>query len=156
MTAGCFHVGQVGHSKIESGVIDSLLGRAFPCAAGCLASKYQQQPFHLLWQPKVPLKCPNHFFFGGRTGHIEIHRPPWTSPWFGWRIEDWRRARTGIKSHRGFLVDGGWHPVSCLPGQCLPIGLTLTCKVGCRAGPPPMPLQSGLWRDRFAQWMSRP
>lgn len=131
ITVGIFHIYVMWGILISSQVgSNSLLGRAFPYAAGYLASKCQWCPFHLLLQPKMSLEMSKPFF-GGGTAHIESHRAYPSSSWFGWRHGNLGRGKdlrkvTWRASVQGRLEAG---PPVCQASAC-PLAWLTSAKWG--------------------------
>lgn len=124
ITAGSFHV-YVGWDIPELSQVwsNSLLGRAFPCAARCLASNLS-----IITTKKAPWKCPNQSLEAQLPRSRSTRLP---QPSLGWDgdLEGWQREGTGIRACRRFLVEGGWHPVF-LTTRPVPSRWPFTCKVG--------------------------
>lgn len=146
-TAGNLHLYVQWDIPKSSQIWSSLLGRAFPYAVGLPSVQMPAVPHPSSMTAKSTSG-------NVQTAPVETHSPYPTPSWFGWR---YRRLEKGRDLHKlTQRVPGGGRlepsPPVC-PARAFP-SAWLDCRVGCRVGPRPMPLQPGLWRDPFAQWMS--
>lgn len=134
---------QVGHTTVESGVVQFFPGHGLPM---CCRLSSIQMPASSLPSMLTTKSTP------GSVQTIFLERKKWpywdpqvSSKLPGVWIEN-RRLAKGKAWHKATLRVSGRRslaPSFRLPGQCLSVGLILTCREGCRLGPPPRPLQNG-------------